>query len=292
MTAVPPPLQESSVNPALHAMHQKSATSSARFVQALARLAGRRTDVAGTDETMGRTICAAVEARRASLEVGYAALELRHPLLTRSMADDGDSDALLRRLADEAESASARVQASDGAMPKSDELPKILEEVWREHARARDQARQEQAHFSELRLEGLSAKQRCLERALRGVREGAIELPELPMSDTLQDCAESRASGGRASSLLAACADLEKCVHELEQACAEVRAQVATITTRIGEEQSVRRKQLQADLQAGAAELRAARHVIDAPVALHGRRVRAEALLASMETLQVQYGYE
>ena len=171
-------LKDSGVDPALHVIHQHSATS-ARFIQALAQLARYKMDVAGADEEMGRAICAAVETRRATLDAGYAALELRHPLLTQAEDGEADSEGLLRRLADEEQAALARVATAEGAMPTLDELPRLHEDAWREHALARDQARQEQVHFAELRLEGLRARQRCLERALSGVREGAIELPEL-----------------------------------------------------------------------------------------------------------------
>jgi len=80
-------------------------------------------------------------------------------------------------------------------------------------------------------------------------------------------------------------------VHELGQACGgEARVQAAAIAARIAEEHRGRRRMLQAALQAGAAELRAARHAIEAPAALHGRRARAEALLATLETLQAEVG--
>eukprot|EP00310_Coccolithus_braarudii_P014116 CAMPEP_0183349806 /NCGR_PEP_ID=MMETSP0164_2-20130417/13877_1 /TAXON_ID=221442 /ORGANISM="Coccolithus pelagicus ssp braarudi, Strain PLY182g" /LENGTH=249 /DNA_ID=CAMNT_0025521595 /DNA_START=48 /DNA_END=793 /DNA_ORIENTATION=- len=223
-------LKDSGVDPALRVIHQHSATS-ARFIQALAQLARYKMNVAGADEEMGRAICAAVETRRATLDAGYAALELRHPLLTQAEDGEADSEGLLRRLADEEQAALARVATAEGAMPR------LHEDAWREHALARDQARQEQVHFAELRLEGLRARQRCLERALSGVREGAIELPELPTGGRIQSSLVSNADDDRASPLLAACADLATCVHELGQACGgEARVQAAAIAARIAEE--------------------------------------------------------
>ena len=284
-------LKDSGVDPALDVIQKHSATS-ARFVQALAQLARYKMDVAGADEEMGRAVCAAVETRRATLNVGYAALELRHPLLTQPEDGETDSEGLLRRLADEARAALARVETAERAMPTLDELPRLHEDAWRERALARDQARQEHVHFAELRLEGLRAKQRCLERALSGVREGAVELPEmreLPTGGGIQGSEASCADGDHASPLLAACADLARCVHELGQACGgETRAQAGAIAARIAEEHRGRRRTLQAALQAGATELHSARHAIEAPAALHGRRARAEALLVALETLQAE----
>ena len=281
-------LKDTGVGPALHVIHQHAATS-ARFVQALAQLARYKMDVASADEEMGRAICAAVEARRATLDVGYAALDLRHPLLTQAEECETDSEGLLRRLDHEAQAALARVEAAEGAMPTLDELPRHHEDKWREHTLARDQARQEQVHFSELRLEGLRAKQRCLERALSGVREGAIELPELPTGGGVQSSLVSNADDDSASPLLAACADLARCVHELGQACSgEARDQAVAIAARIADEHRGRQRMLQAALQAGAAELRAARQAVEALAALHGRRACAEALLATLETLQAE----
>ena len=282
-------VKDSGVDSALDAIHQHSATS-ARFVQLLARLARYKMDVAGADETRGRAICAAVEARRATLEVGFAALELRQPLLTRVVGYDSDSEGLLGRLADEARAALTRLEAAEGAMKTPDELPRLHEDAWRGHALARDQARQELVHFAALHLEGLRAKQRCLERALSDVSEGDVALPELPSVGDAQSSQALDADGERASPLLAACADVVKCVHELGQVCGgEARAQAIAIAGRIAEEHRGRRRMLHAAVQAGAAELRAARQAYEAPAALHGRRVRAESLLATLEELQAEF---
>ena len=282
-------VKDSGVDSALDAIHQHSATS-ARFVQLLARLARYKMDVAGADETRGRAICAAVEARRATLEVGFAALELRQPLLTRVVGYDSDSEGLLGRLADEARAALTRLEAAEGAMKTPDELPRLHEDAWRGHALARDQARQELVHFAALHLEGLRAKQRCLERALSDVSEGDVALPELPSVGNAQSSQALDADGERASPLLAACADVVKCVHELGQVCGgEARAQAIAIAGRIAEEHRGRRRMLHAAVQAGAAELRAARQAYEAPAALHGRRVRAESLLATLEELQAEF---
>ena len=125
-------LKDSGVDQALHVIHQHSATS-ARFIQALAQLARYKMDVARADEEMGRAICAAVETRRATLDVGFAALELRHPLLTQAEDGEADSEGLLRRLADEEQAALARFATAEGAMPTLDELPRLHEDAWREH---------------------------------------------------------------------------------------------------------------------------------------------------------------
>ena len=282
-------VKDSGVDSALDAIHQHSATS-ARFVQLLARLARYKMDVAGADETRGRAICAAVEARRATLEVGFAALELRQPLLTRVVGYDSDSEGLLGRLADEARAALTRLEAAEGAMKTPDELPRLHEDAWRGHALARDQARQELVHFATLHLEGLRAKQRCLERALSDVSEGDVALPELPSVGDAPSSQALDADGERASPLLAACADVVNCVHELGQVCGgEARAQASAIAGRIAEEHRGRRRMLHAAVQAGAAELRAARQAYEAPAALHGRRVRAESLLATLEELQAEF---
>ena len=180
------------------------------------------------------------------------------------------------------------------------ELLKLHEDSWRDDALARDQARQEQVHFAELHLEGLRARQRCLERVLSGLSEQVHfaetpppTLPKLPAIGGIEGSQVSSAGADAVitSPLLKVCADLVKCVDELGQACGqEARAKAAAIASRITKEHSGRQCTLQAELQAGAAELRAARCALEAPAALHERRVRAEALLASLGALQAEVG--
>lgn len=320
-------LKDAGIDPALRIAEQHSATS-ARFVQALTQLLRYKMDTARAEEEMGRAVCAAVETRRATFTAGYGALSLGHPLLANAVESGTDSEGLLRALAGEADAALTRARKAVGAMPPHNELLTLQEDAWREHALARDQARQEHVHFAELHLAGLRAKKDCLLRAFRSLKEDAIELPE-PVGSIAQINVEdavgaatqvrrilyTRSEGPthipRASldpppprvqhhldldnlprtspPLLNACVDLAKCVHENEQACGgEGRAQVAAIAARVAEEQRGRRPMLQAALQACAAELIAARHAIEAPAALHDRRVRAEAMLVALEALQAE----
>ena len=171
-------LKDAGIDPALRIAEQYSATG-ARYVQALTQLLRHKMDMAGAEEEMGRAVCAAVETRRATITVGYGALSLDHPLLANAVGSGTDSEGLLRGLADGADAALARAEKAVGTMPSHNELLTLQEDAWREHALARDQARQEQVHFAELHLEGLRAKQNCLLRAFLSLKEGAIELPEL-----------------------------------------------------------------------------------------------------------------
>ena len=288
-------LKDAGIDPALRAAQHHSATST-RFVQALTQLLRYKMQMANADEQMGRAVCAAIETRRAALTVGYGALALEHPLLGHGFGSNTDSEGLLRALASDAAAALTRAEGAKEAMPTQDVLLTLHEDAWREHALARDQARQEQVHLAQLRLAGLQAKQRCMERALGGMHEVAIELPEPagdPAQSTVEDAVDEAArslltDSPRTSQLLNACADLAKCVHENGQDGGEGAAQAAAIAARIAEEHRNRRPKLQAELHEVAAEVRATRHAIEAPAALHDRRVRAEALLVALETLQAE----
>ena len=279
-------LKDAGIDPALRAAQHHSATST-RFVQALTQLLRYKMQMANADEQMGRAVCAAIETRRAALTVGYGALALEHSLLGHAFGSNTDSEGLLRALASDAAAALTRAEGAKEAMPTQDVLLTLHEDAWREHALARDQARQEQVHLAQLRLAGLQAKQRCMERALGGMHEVAIELPEPagdPAQSTVEDAVGEAArslltDSPRTSQLLNACADLAKCVHENGQGGVEGAAQAAVIASRIAEEHRNRRPKLQADMREVAAEVRATRHAIEAPAALHDRRVRAEALV-------------
>ena len=170
-------LKDAGIDPALRIAEQHSATS-ARFVQALTQLLRYKMDTARAEEEMGRAVCAAVETRRATFTAGYGALSLGHPLLANAVESGTDSEGLLRALAGEADAALTRARKAVGAMPPHNELLTLQEDAWREHALARDQARQEHVHFAELHLAGLRAKKDCLLRAFRSLKEDAIELPE------------------------------------------------------------------------------------------------------------------
>ena len=261
-------LKDAGIDPALRTAEQHSATS-ARFVQAVTRLLRYKMDVAGADEQMGRAVCAAIETRRAALTVGYGALlSSEHPLLDHAVGDDTDSEGLIRGLAGGADAALARAEGAKDAMPTHDALLTLHEDAWREHALARDQARQEQVNLAQLHLEGLRAKQRCLERALSGMHEVTIELPEPEgdiaqsnVADAIDEAARSLLTDSPLISppLLTACANLAKCVELGQAGDGEGRAQVAAIAARVAEEHRNRRPKLQAALHVGAVELRAMR---------------------------------
>ena len=174
---------------ALCARRHRSVTH-ARFLRALTQLARYKMDRARADT--GRAVCAAVDARRSNLSVGYKKLHLRHPCLAPSGIGDGgngvgqdgapaaggdgldvaavsDAEGLLQRLADEAHAARARVASTDQALRDLGDLSTMNEEKWEHHALARDQALQDHAHLAALRLEGLRAKQGRLERAVKDV---------------------------------------------------------------------------------------------------------------------------
>ena len=73
---------------------------------------------------------------------------VEHPLLGHGFGSNTDSEGLLRALASEAAAALTRAEAAKAAMPTQDVLLTLHEDAWREHALARDQARQEQVHFA------------------------------------------------------------------------------------------------------------------------------------------------
>jgi hypothetical protein len=132
---------ESSVNiagvdAAIDAVHLHAA-SNVRFMHTLAQLARYKLETASDDEDMGATVCAAVEERCASLEVGYPALEHRHALLAGAWAG-GDGFALLTRLASEEEAARVSVEALERSMPHIGDLEKLIEDEWRHHYLERD----------------------------------------------------------------------------------------------------------------------------------------------------------
>jgi len=273
-------LMDSAVKPALEVVQQHAA-SSARFLHALVRLARYKMDVASADEELGRAVCAAVRARAPALA------------LLQPEESDADSDALLRRLREAVEAARSRVSAAEGAMPTLEQLPTLHEDRWGAHAAARDEARREQVHLAELLLEGLLAKQHCLQRSLRGVHESAIELPALdeaaPIGPTGAAPPLAAAAPLPASPLLAACGSLGSAVLSLAQACgSEARARAAAIAARIVEEHRERRPRLERQLREVAAEVRAVRRDFEAAAALHERRVRAEAMLESLKALQAE----
>ncbi len=263
------------------------AASNARFIHALKQLARFKLEIARGlgDEGMAAEVCAAVEARRISL-VGDPALEHRHPLLGGPLHEGGDADALLRRLALEEEEARDRVEAAERAMPRIEDLEKLVEDEWKHHYVERDNARQEQVQLAELRIAGLSAKQGYIERALVCVREVSegLDLPELPIGD-LSAVTETLAS---APPLLASCAELVRGVHELHrETCNEqVRREIMAIAARTAAERNNRAEILQAALTAASAELRAAHQALQAPASLLARRTRVEGLLATLQTLQ------
>ena len=268
--AVAQKLQTALLKHALNILCEHSATHN-RLLHGLAQLATYQMEVTAFEQSVCRSVCDAVEARRATLEVGFAPLEVRYPLLTQKIEAD---EQLLRRLAREAQAAGERVKTAERAMPPCDELPRLSEDAWHEHAFARDQARQELVHIAELRLEGLSAKQQCIERALSNEYEGAIELSELPIAGNGPCIGLPNANGGRARPILAVCADTMQSVREL------------------AEEHRSRRRRLQGDLQACTVELRAARKEAEVYVALHRRRMRAEALLEELEEITAKVKVE
>ena len=282
-------LKDMGVDPALQAVRQHSATS-ARFVQILAQLARYKLDVARRDEEMGREVCAAVEARRATLDVGYHALKHLHPLLAEPWSDgDSASDALLSRLASEAEAARDRVETAKRAMPKLEHLTKLHEDAWRDHALERDQALQDEVHLGELRLEGLRAKQRGLERAL-GMCERVADVPELLTSGAMEVDTPVVQASADAAPLLTSCAELVRSVNDMHTACSrDVLAEVAAIAARISEERHGRQQALMAALKSVSTELRSARVELEAPLAMHKRRCSAEALLVALVTLQAEF---
>ena len=144
-------------------------------------------------------------------------------------------------------------------------------------------------HLTELRLEGLRAKQQCLERALGAAHDCAAELPNaVEGSDREPEAALVRLVSQDADDpVLTACADLAMGVRELGEACgSEARTRAGAVAARIADELRGRGERLRAELQAIAAEMRTARQAIEQPAALHGRRAQAEALLASLEKLQ------
>lgn len=268
---------------ALQAARLHSATNT-RFVEVLVQLAQYKMSTAAAEEELGRAVLSAIESRRALLAVSYAALEISHPLLAEEMSGhDAGSEGLLRRLADDAESARARREAASGNM-HNDDLSKMQEDQWQHHAVARDQARQDEVHLTELHLEGLRAKQRSIENALSNVGEHVPELPGL----TVPYAVDAPLASAETHPLMQACADLTQSVHTMGGTCSESRAQVVAIIGRMAEEHSSRRRNLQAALQTGAADVRATRSALEAATAVHERRARAEALLASLSTLQAE----
>ena len=269
---------------ALQAARLHSATN-ARFVQALVQLTQYKISEASAEENMGRAVLAAIESRRALL-APTGDLEISHPLLAEATSGhDLGSEGLLRRLAQEAEAARARIEAASIAI-RSDDLAKAHEDQWRDHAAARDQSRQDEVHLTELRLEGLRAKQRSIESALGSVGEDVPELPELPIASGRRQLPATGAAETRP--LLQACADLTQCVHEMGELCSESRGKVKELAARIAQEHGGRRRKLQAALQTGAADVRATRRALEAATAVHERRTRAEVLVGSLATLQAE----
>ena len=117
-------------------------------------------------------------------------------------------------------------------------------------------------HLTELRLEGLRAKQRCLERALGRASDCAAELPNaVEGSDREPEAALVRLVSQDADDpVLTACAELAMGVRELGEACgSEARARAGAVAARIADELRGRGERLRAELQAIAAEMRAAR---------------------------------
>jgi hypothetical protein len=263
------------------------AASNVRFMHALAQLARYKLETARGDEDMGAAVCAAVEERRSSLEVGYPALKQRHALLAGAWAG-GDGEALLTCLASEEEAARVRVEASERAMPHIGDLEKLIEDEWRHHYLERDQSRQEQVQLAELRIAGLSTKQHFLEGALGRASEVSggtgLDLPELPTGG-VPAAAETSAS---ASLLLTSCSELVRSVHEMnrETCNAQVRSEIMAIAARTAAERQGRAQTLKTALAATSAELRAALHALQAPKSLHARRAKTEGLLGTLQTLQ------
>mmetsp|Transcript_9547 Transcript_9547/g.29050 ORF Transcript_9547/g.29050 Transcript_9547/m.29050 type:complete len:1012 (-) Transcript_9547:742-3777(-) len=246
---------------------EHSATNS-RLLHRLARLATYQMELEAFEATFSRLVCAAVEAKRATLKAGFHKLQLRHPLLTGEQPSPTEAGELLLRLATEAQAARERVERAEQAMPSLDELPRLHEDAWKEHAFARDQARQEQVHFQELRLAGLRATQRCIERALNGELDDGIGPPELPtIDDDLSAVAAPRADSKCASPLSALCAGIIQDVRQLH------------------EEYLGRRQRLEADLQACEADLGRACQEAEICAALHARRTHVEALLGDLERM-------
>jgi len=283
-------LKTAGVDAALDAVRLHAA-SNARFIDALAQLARYKLEIARGDEGMADAVCAAVEARRVSL-VGDPTLEHRQlggpwqEVLGGPLQEGGDADALLRRLAMLEEEARDRVEAAERAMPRIEDLEKLVEDEWQHHYLERDNSRQGQVQLAELRIAGLSAKKRYIERALvcvRKVSEGLV-VPELPIG-VVSAVAETSAS---APPLLTSCAELVRSVHEMHrETCNEqVRREIMAIAARAAAQCHDRAQMLQDALAAVSAELRAAHQALQAPASLLARRTRVEGLLATLQTLQ------
>ena len=290
-------LKDVCIDPALHAVRQHS-ESSARFLRVLVQLARLKLEVASQDGSAGRDheVFAAIEKRQATLSVGFRALNLEaiSGLLKRAPGGEADSEKLLADLAREGEAARARAEAAESAMLSLGDITKLHEDAWRDSALERDQARQDQVTACELRLEGLRAKQRCLERSLQ-MSNVAIELPEVPTSGaiaTQSDASAARTPVLNTSPLQEACAcstELIQSVRDMHDTCSdEVRTEILAIAARIAQEHSGRKDRLQLALGAVADEIRATRLALQAPATLHKRRCQAEALLDTLETLQAQ----
>ena len=264
------------------------AASNARLVCALALLARYKTNLLRAADDMGQHVRAAVEARRAKLEEDCIVAEHRHPLLAMAPQEEDavDADGLLLRLAAEEEAAKTRVETALREMPHIDDLPKLNEDEWRMRVLQRDLARQDQVQLAELRIEGLRAKQHFLERALSCIHEvSELDLPEL--TGGIPAVAEDSA---KICPLLTACSDLVGSVHAMHATCGEeVRAEIIAIATRISSERECQEKALREGLRAVSVEIRQALSLSRAHAAeQHMRRVQAEGLLGTLETLQEQ----
>ena len=283
-------LKDQAVDPALMSMRHHSATN-VRFIKALAQLARYIMDQSEKAEEGSCTVCAAVDACRAKLRVGYDALDLHHPLLIQAAVEERDSEQLLQRLFEAVEDSRARVEAAIIAMRELGDLHLLHEDEWRGHALARDQARQDQVMLSTLLIEAMRAKQHRLERMLSRAEDVAsFDLPEpSSMGRTTASSVEIEANHSNASPLMVACDELSRCVDEMSDACGgEALAQAAAIAARISEGQSARQEKLRSELHSVASALGAARRALADPLSLHERRSQAEALLATLESLQAE----
>ncbi|KAL3907810.1 MAG: hypothetical protein SGPRY_010041 [Prymnesium sp.] len=270
------------------------------FLRHLASLASYKIATARRAEQTASAVLTAMESRRQALEEGCASLG-DHPLLSQPLGGWSDPHALLRALEEGEGEARSRLRAAERAMPCGRKLLELRE--W-EQARARDQARSDLINLADLRLEGMRAMQRCLERSLCALPTEAAPPPALPEDapplpplapphpsspgpeKTSSPLPFAGAGEAGSASLPSPLLDLKE---RLASVCGdEAKAQAATIATRIHSEQQEARILMEGELDALSSQLKTCHASLESEKETHSRRSRGEALLLALESLQGQ----